>query len=137
MSYFVFGEIEFRTEVSEARLVRMSFEFEEAALRERIFIQLGPGIVQKLLFEILSEQRGPTTGATLPFFITDSPVSDVSHEVIKLPNMIPQTHDEWADALRKNLERIARVLSWLLEVREVKSVVLIFSEGYDTTYDLV
>ena len=135
MSYFAFGEIVLRAGISDTWLVDLSFELEVHSLRERIFIQLGPGIKQKLVFDILNEQRWPSKEKTLPFLFTSSPLADTSHELIALPDMVPQNHAEWTDVLEKNLGKIAKVLSVALSLKEVELITLIFSEGYDTTYD--
>ena len=128
MSFFLCGKFVFRTDQSLTERERFAFEVVGAGCTRRLSVQLDVCITQSIVFEILGENRSPSHADKLPFLITDSPISDVSDDLIDF-------HDiGGAERLEQTLERLQSLFFEIKKHEVVTEIVVYFSEGYDETY---
>jgi hypothetical protein len=132
MSNYLCGNFLFKNKLSIDKQIELSYRIIEVVLAEHICVQLGYSIFQDTVFEIIGEKYKNLEGEHLPFFIIDSPISNVSHEIISSFN-----HEYNKDDLlflKEKLEKIKKVMENILNFREISQIILFFSEGFDTEY---
>ncbi len=82
MSYFIFGTLFFRAEVTGQEQEECSFKAAEIAVREHFSMQMGVNICQSLVKEILEKQCDGDETKCLAFLVTDSPIANTSDGLI-------------------------------------------------------
>lgn len=132
MSYFVFGTFKLAKPMDERVLKDIAFAIVECGLSHRLCLQLGHNIVQAgLLFEMFDFKQGSIPADSLPFLMTDSPISDTSD------GLISPYHVGLGDepSLLVNLTRMKRFLVGLAQVHNVAGIDVYFTEGYDHSFE--
>jgi hypothetical protein len=129
MSGFVYGTIRFIRALDYDELSKLSFELEKAAIDEGVFLQMGVNIVQRFIFEELGITRGWHAVEELPFLITDSPISNISEDLIS-PDAFGVPDHDWYQIIREHLLAIGRLLETITGLALVTGVTMYMTEGY-------
>lgn len=129
MSGFVYGTIRFIKALDYSELSKLSFDLEKAAIEEGMFLQMGVNIVQPFVCEKLGITPGWESVEELPFLITDSPISDVSHELVS-PSASYVPGRDWRETFREHLLAIGRFLETITALKLVSGVMMYMTEGY-------
>src|SRR5262245_41343987 len=131
MSNYLFGELYFRKEVSEAEQQALAFSLTAAALQAGIHVQLAFNIVPKEVLSILGRTDGGLSTKSLAFLLTESPLSNSSDELLEPLNVMPL---EMERVIRQRLGRVETFLrsSQLLGFTKVSLYTETWSEGYGT-----
>jgi len=132
VSLFLAGKLQFGRSLSDKERTEVAFALSEAALRNRMAIQLGCNIVQPTVFQIIETDLATLVADDeVTFLLTGSPISNVSDELI----------DYWADSSEEAAARVhahgEHLMSCFAAFRAagpLVSVELFISEGYDTFY---
>jgi hypothetical protein len=83
MSFFLAGKLQFEYSLSDEDRIEVAFGISEAAIRNRMAIQLGCNIVQPTVFKIIeTDLAALAADDELIFLLTGSPISDVSDELV-------------------------------------------------------
>ena len=130
MSYFLCGSFVLRTDLSLAEREDFAYKVVDESSANRLSIQLGPCIVQRIVFEIIGENISSGLEGKMPFLITNSPISDVSDELIDFDDI-----DGGIERLRKTLEQLQSFLTGIKKTANVSEATIYFSEGYDDMYE--
>jgi hypothetical protein len=125
MSYFVCGRVTFSV-VDRSAMERIARSASMKALELGACVQFGCAIVQDIVFEIVGSHDA--TADWLPFLVTDSPLSDVSEELVY--PLAPGADTEF----RRNAGRIASFLRSILAEREVSRIDLFVSDALHAPY---
>jgi hypothetical protein len=129
MSYFLCGSFLFKADLSLVERENFAFEVAAAACANRLSLQLGVCITQPIVFEILGENRPSASANKLPFLITDSPIADVSDNLIDFNDV-----GGGVSSLSRTLGQLQSLFSEIKETEVVASVTVYFSEGFDERY---
>jgi hypothetical protein len=124
MSIFICGAFQLKEPADTSNLKRLGWIVTEAARAERLHFYLFSGIPQPIVFEILRFEWNGAPSHRIPFLITDSPVWNVSDELV-----------ETRAAAMTTLAKVARTLQSLRS--RMVAVDLYLSEGYDDNYEIV
>jgi len=132
MSYVIFGTFNLRATGDEGATKEAAFQLVERALAQRLHIQLGSNIAHAgPLLEMLGFSSTPLPPDRLLFLLTDSPISDTSDELIS--PYCAGIEDE--PSLQVNLFRIQRFLRSVRDVKDITSIDLYFTEGFDVRFE--
>ena len=133
MSYLICGEFIFKEVLCLDAQIQFSYTMTELALKEKLSLHLECNIVQPIVYKIVGKKdKILLNGKDLAFLITDSPISDTSDVLID-----PYVHESFENplpTLQRNLDRVDRLLSAILQLEEMSQVIIYFSEGYDDCY---
>jgi hypothetical protein len=116
----------------DSEQVDLAFKIQELAIENRLGFQLGCNIVQPVVFEILGKKDRRLTGKEFVFFITESPISNISDAIVH-PNLLDPI--EIKETLGRNMRRVQRFFSSVAEIESLVGVSLYVSLGYDTSYN--
>jgi hypothetical protein len=134
MSHLLCGKFVFKRPLPFESQTEFSFKLVEFAFSERLGLQLGCNIVQEIVFEMLRIERSHPNHEELPFLITDSPIADTSDNLIA-PDVSAELSDSSDTELNQNLERVRQFLMLVGETGQVFSATILFSEGYDDSFE--
>lgn len=132
MSYFLCGEFVLEEGLSTNEKTGFAFDAIHESWLNRISLQLGPCIVQPIVFEIIGKPISNQAERELPFLITSSPISDVSDGLIDLDDI-----DGGLERLEQTLSRVQSFLSGIGRTGMVAEATIYFSEGFDDNYRLI
>lgn len=133
MSYLICGKLIFQESLPPGDQIQLSYKVVELALKEQLSLHLECNIVQPIVYEILGQKNQIRfNGTDFAFFITDAPISDTADALISPYEIEP--FENPLPTLRKNLNRVNRLLSAVLQLKEIRQVILYLSEGYDDFY---
>lgn len=127
MSYFLFGTV--RLAEAAGELDELGWQMVGAGSEVRLFVLVGPNVVQPPVRDILGEHN-LLGDQDVPFMVTSSPLRDTSDELIS-PYQVA------GGDLRLVRDSLVRVGKWLERVsshRGVRGIQLFTSEGYDTSF---
>jgi hypothetical protein len=130
MSYFLCGSFVFKTHLSLTERTNFAYKVVEEVCAIRLSIQLSICIVQQIVFEIIGTNSLSELETKMPFLLTDSPISDVSDELIDLDDI-----DGGVEKLKRTLEQLQSFLARIKKTAVVSDVIIYFSEGYDNKYE--
>ena len=131
MSHFLCGEIQFRQKLSWGEREDLAFTLSELALSQRLSIQLAFNITQRTVFEILHRNDGGIAETDIAFFLTDSPISNVSDQLVSSINVAPLDLEM---TIREGMRRVERFLTGVAKIECLAAMSLYLSQGYDTAY---
>jgi hypothetical protein len=128
MSYFVCGRVTFSV-ADHSAMERIARSASMQALKLGACVQFGCAIVQDIVFEIVG--RYDSTADWLPFLLTDSPLSNVSEELVSPRELYGPEGDT---RFRRHAALIAAFLRSILTEREVSGIDLFVSDAFDDSY---
>jgi len=128
MSYFLCGEFVLNQKVS-TDTASLAFDLVSYAASRKLGLQLGPCIIQPVVFEIIGNNRTERNDNFLPFLITESPISDVSDDLLDMDDLGAGT-----ERINNTLERLRSFLESVGQTGNVSMAKVFFSEGYDDRY---
>jgi len=133
VSYFVFGEIGLR-ETSDARGVEeLCFAIALAAFRAHLGIQLGGNIIHGDIYRMLRRSREGSYLKSIPYLLTDSPISDHSSELVR-PDAYFRALDDRRVGLRPAAVKLEAFVSEVRGMADVGALSLWLTQGFDTEF---
>ena len=130
MSCYAFGTIKLIGDISGGILPSIAWKIMKAGIECSLFIIFSPNLVQDEIEDMLNKQSRHND-PYLRFMVTDSPISNTSHELICCPDYV---QEEYANEVSRNLSLIADWIKVTLGHKEVLEVDLYITEGYDTSF---
>jgi hypothetical protein len=136
MSHFVCGEILFRGNdlAIDAEYEACLFRLIEAGAKQRLYLQFGHNIVQKIVFEIIGSQDDEIELNRLPFLVVDSPIANTSDELF-FPSSSTFSPYERISNLKSRFGGLISWVNFAFGEQSVAGMCIWLSEGYDTNYD--
>lgn len=131
MSHFLCGKFILKRTATDEQRAEFAFKVNRLAAERDISLHLQWNIVQTTVFEILNLEKSNLSPSEIPFLITDTPLSDVSEELLSPFRPEPL---EVFDAVERNLHQLGDFLGCAFFENIVEGVEVIFSEGYDIEY---